>query len=285
MAGSFDVYLRRVVENGKTVFPEAFCLTEVERKQLAEQGKFVESVERLKQTNGAWHFTGQYLNDPVDQESVEFKQAWFHPLIYTPELSAKLSKVRAVISIDPAFRLNQSNDYSGIVASKTTEDNTVYILEAKQIRLDPKGLIDEIFRLVDQYPEPIVLVETWIAQIMLVDLLRAEMAKRNKWFLIQEVEPSNRENKAVRIRALIPHYANGRIYHAPGLAELEGQLTEFPRGVHDDIIDALAYQIPFWKANQTTAKSPGEAEGSYSWWQKKIPKRPMRLGSLFNDFQ
>jgi hypothetical protein len=32
------------------------------------------------------------------------------------------------------------------------------------------------------------------------------------------------------------------------LVALEEQLIEFPKGAHDDIIDAMAYQVKYWKA-------------------------------------
>ena len=77
---------------------------------------------------------------------------------------------------------------------------------------------------------------------MLMDLLQAEMRKRGKFFNIQEVKPDSNETKAARIRGLIPHYSNRRVYHMGTMYALEEQLIEFPRGQHDDIIDALAYQ-------------------------------------------
>ena len=48
--------------------------------------------------------------------------------------------------------------------------------------------------------------------------------------------------KETRIRGLIPRYANNDIYHIIGECDdLESELIRFPRGKHDDVIDALAY--------------------------------------------
>ena len=120
---------------------------------------------------------------------------------------------------------------------------------------------------------------------MLMNLLQAEMKKRNKFFSITEVKPENNERKTVHIRALIPHYANGRIFHAQNLNNLEEQLMEFPKGAHDDIIDALAYQIPYWHPGSDAKAHESIKEGSWAWWKKRQNK-PMRLGEkLFEDLR
>lgn len=281
----YDVIIRKVVEDGRVIFPEAFCLTEQDRVAALEEGKKLESVERLKQTNASKFFS-QYNNDPLDEERLEFKRTWFKKYELTPELSARLQTIPVVISIDPAFRLHQYNDYTGVVVTKTDSGNNVFVLEARQIKVNPDDLVKEIFRLVDRYVYvKNVLVETVTSQIMLMNLLRAEMKRRGKFFLITEVKPANNESKTIHIRSLIPHYANGRIFHAPGLNALEEQLLEFPKGAHDDIIDALAYQINFWGTTGEATKPVETIEGSWDWWKKKQRRGPTILGGIFNDLK
>lgn len=281
----FDCIIRKVVENGKVIFPEAFVLTEQQRLEALERGEKLESIERLKQTNQA-KFYSQYLNDPLDEENLEFKRDWFQRFVPSPELSEKLAGVGVVISIDPAFKTNQYNDFTGIVVTKTLADNNVYVLEAKQLKVNPDVLIKEIFSLVDKYVNiKNLLVETVTSQIMLMNLLQDEMKKRNKFFMITEVKPENNEKKTVHIRALIPHYANRRIFHAPNLYLLEEQLLEFPKGAHDDIIDALAYQINFWTPVIPAQMATQIPHGSYAWWQKKTKSNPTVIGKLFRDFR
>jgi predicted phage terminase large subunit-like protein len=285
MLPGFDCYIRKVVEDGKVIFPEAFCLTEAERTEALEAGKKLESIERLRSSNQS-KFYGQYLNDPLDEERLEFKRDWFQRFVPSPELSAQLADIPAIVSIDPAFRLHQYNDFTGIVVTKTTPDNLVYVMEARAIKVNPDMLVKEIFSTMARYKSVYkLLVETVTSQIMLMNLLQNEMKQRNVFFVIEEVKPENNERKTVHIRSLIPHYANRRIFHAPGLNALEEQLMEFPKGAHDDIIDALAYQVKYWHGKADAKPSTQVPEGSYAWWQKKIHRKPNVLGKLFNDFK
>ena len=48
----------------------------------------------------------------------------------------------------------------------------------------------------------------------------------------------------MRARALAARYEAGKVFHlrgAPGLACLEAELTAFPNGEHDDLVDAAVY--------------------------------------------
>ncbi len=231
-------------------------------------------------------YAGQYLNDPVDDDIIEFKREWITRFDRTPDLAAKLRKGSVTISVDPAFRLKQTNDFSGIVVSNRTEDGLVYLLEAKQIKVNPSALVEEICRLADIYRPRKVLVESVAAQLLLLNLLQNKMRETGKFFVLEEVKPNTTETKAMRIRGLIRYYANGQILHAPGLADLESQLLEFPRGIHDDIIDALAYLQYDWKS--FAPKKERKEEGAYTWdWWSKRPKmgqaRDTNLKTLFGD--
>lgn len=172
-----------------------------------------------------------------------------------------------------------------MVVTKITSDKLVYVVEAQQKRFSPNDLIKETFRMVEIYNVSKVLLETTSAQILFLDLFKAEMVKRNKFFAIEEVRSSTKETKAMRIRGLIPFYANGMVLHKPGLVDLEDQLMQFPRNTHDDIIDALSQQVPFWKATPGARVLQDSAPyGSLNWWKKQTSSSPQdRVKKLFGD--
>ena len=218
----YDVYLRKALENGKTIFAD-IVRTDIEKEESAKKDKDVESLETLKRVMSPLFFSGQIMNDPLADDLVEFKREWILKFERTPELMKKLSESQKVLSVDPAFRLNQTNDFSGLVVTCKAKDGFIYILEAKQMKINPSQLIEEIFRLVDTYHPQKVMVETVATQVMLLDLLRNKMRDSGKFFTVEETKTSTSETKTMRIRGLIPFYANGQILHAQGLADLEGQ--------------------------------------------------------------
>ena len=146
MLPGYDVLIRKVVEHGVPIFPEAICITEAERIAGAERGLKQESLERLKSSNQS-KFYGQYLNDPMDDSLLEFKRDWFQKFDLVPgtQLANEFPVAPVLISIDPAFRMRQSNDDSGIVVTKTLSDNNsdTTFIEAKGIKANPQMLVEK----------------------------------------------------------------------------------------------------------------------------------------------
>lgn len=278
----FDCYLRRAEENGKAIFAKEYCLTDKEQEVLASLGYNKKSLETLKRNPA--QYACQMNNDPLDDDLIEFRRDWFLRAERTPELMSRLAQIQPIISVDPAFRLKQTNDFSGISVTKAL-DNLIYVMEAKQMKLNAAQLVEEIFKLVGVYKPSKVLIETVSAQILLVDLLKNEMKKRNVWFTIEEVKTSTTETKAMKIRGLVEYYSNGRIIHLGALVDLESQLLEFPRGTHDDIIDSLSQQIPFWKYKNGPKVSAAQKEGTWDWWHKKAHKPKNGIQKLFQDLK
>ena len=64
--------------------------------------------------------------------------------------------------------------------------------------------------------------------------------------MIEELRTGNR-SKVARIHGLQPLAKNGRILLRPWMKQLRQEFLAFPRGAHDDLLDALAYQLDFWK--------------------------------------
>jgi len=281
----YDAYIRKGLENNKPIFKE-IVRWDKEKENLAKEGVDVESLETLKRAMSPLFFSGQIMNDPLYDELIEFKREWVTRFERTQELLAILQDAPAILSVDPAFRQKQTNDFSGLAVTKKAKNGLIYVVEAKQIKVNPKQLIDEIFKLVEIYKPYKVIIETVAAQIMLLDLLRNRMRETGHFFTIEETKTSTIETKAMRIRGLIPYYANGQILHAPGLSDLENQLLEFPRGMHDDILDALAYHQKEWKVVKTEKAREEEKPYTWNWWSKQPAmgrKVPQDMRKLFGD--
>jgi predicted phage terminase large subunit-like protein len=256
----FDCIVRRAEEGGEVIFPVVYRNDHA----TTDHDKF-KCLPCLRSALGPYIYGCQMLNDPVDESTLEFKRDWLRTFDWNDETANKLKASRAVLSIDPATRLKETNDYTGFCVTKTTEDNFIYVLEAKQMKVNSADLVKEVFRLVETYRPSVVLIETFAAQIFLKDILETEMRRRNVFFNLEETPNNTKESKAARIRGLIPHYAAGHVLHAKGLHDLEGQLVEFPRGAHDDVIDALAYQVPRWKAFKGQVPSESFKYGTFGW--------------------
>lgn len=272
----FDVYVRAVVEQGKLLFPEDFCFA---RTTVEDDNK--KALDEIEGQLGPYLYAGNYYNNPVSDELVEFKDEWFQPYKFE-EVKDVMSQGKCIMSIDPATRTNQSNDPTGIAVTKLGLSGAVYVVEAFAKKFRPNELITEIFRLVDIFSPDVVIIETVSAQILWLDLLHQEMKRTGKHFRIEEYDPGTKETKSIKIRKLIPYYARGQVFHKPGLIELERQLREFPRNANDDIIDSLQAQIPYWKGTAVVTKHK-LVKYTQDWWDELRARNKSSKGNSTTD--
>lgn len=278
----FDAYIRAVTEKGRLLFPEDFCL-----EHIAPDDADKKSLAEIQSVLGPYLFAGNYYNNPVSDDLVEFKADWFHEYKFE-EVKDKLKTAKCIISVDPATKIKQTNDPSGIIVTKVDQDGYIYVLEAKAKKLLPNQLCDEIFNLVDIYNPDVVTFEMVSSEILWEPLFMQEMKMRGKHFRFEKHEPGTGDSKGTKIRKLIPYYARGQVYHRPGLTELEKQLREFPRNMNDDLIDALQSQISYWKGT-TVVKTEKLTKYSQAWWDELRSRNSPTAGTaeakLFEEYK
>ena len=226
-------------------------------------GKFsLQDYQRRLDSQGWPHFSAQYLNNPVPEETAIFKRSMFQ--YYEPEdLRGKL--LTRFMMIDPAISQERSADFTAMVVVGVDEENYIWVLDVLREKLMPHEIINRIFEMKEKWSLSDIAIETVAYQKTLAYTLRDQMRVRKKYFHITELNPQNR-SKDERIKGLQPLYENGKIIHNKYLTNnyfLEDELTRYPNATHDDCIDALSYMLDIiYPARQKTT-SPGKRRYLY----------------------
>lgn len=228
----YDIMVKRAYEGdfgkGEILFPKKFTwpVFEETRRQM-----------------GSASFSSQYLNQPIDSETADFKRDW---LKYYEDPDVKGVFLNVFTTVDPAISQTTEADYTAIVTVGVDEWNNWYILDVVRERLNPLQIINKIFLNYEQYTPLEIGLEQVAFQKTLRFFMNDEMRKRNIFLPIKELKADVRQSKENRIRGLVPRYEIGTIFHRKGahwVENLEDELLRFPHNTHDDIIDALAYQL------------------------------------------
>jgi len=218
-------------EVGNPTWPEKFSLDYLlkEKEAYRKAGKLeIWYRERLCQSIAA--------------ENQVFRREWFR--YYSPNEKQKLAQsCRVYITVDLAISEKETADYTAICVVAVDENNRWYVLDVIYGRFDPSTTMEKLFWAVQKYRPVLVGIEKVQYQAAFQHFLEKEMRRRNIFFNIEELKAS--KQKEIRIKALQPRFQQGLIYFpdlADWLDEMETELLTFPRGKHDDLIDALAYQ-------------------------------------------
>lgn len=172
--------------------------------------------------------------------SQRFRREMFR--YYKPELLKWREKMDVYITLDLAVGQTKRSDYTAICVVAVDDDNNWFVLDVIWGRFTPTETIDKIFNAVLTYQPVCVGFEMVAFQAAMAHFVEVEMSRRNLFFQI--ISLRSEQKKELRIDSLHPRFARGSIYFPEGgdwVETIEDQLTSFPRGLHDDLIDALAY--------------------------------------------
>ncbi len=232
----YATYMRHALEdaNGKPdftgglpIFPERYPRERLERIR--------------KRVSNDDLFFCQYMCDPHGGENATFKREWLQYWDILP------SPLEYSVTIDPGGYEGRS-DYTGITVVGVDVNGMWYVVETIKMRLNPREIIEQVFRLNTQYKPHTIGIEPVAYQRSLIYFAREEMQRRNAYVPLLPLTVDTRVSKEMRIRGLVPRFSNGGIFLNRKVAkDLEDEL--FERVANDDLKDALAYQLQV--ANRT----------------------------------
>jgi hypothetical protein len=200
-------------------------------------------LEETKRDIGAYDFSSLYQGSPLDSESQEFRRDFFQ---YRSEADLVEKRLARYLTIDLAFSDKETADSIGFADNRVDGTNR-WNLRAWRRKLTPKDLIDYLFVLhaENNYLQIGILDKHSQYTIVIKPFIDDECRKRNKFLPISTIKTQD-TSKELRIRALLPRYLNKAVYHLEGACvDLEEEMLRFPKGVHDDVVDAVAAQVTF----------------------------------------
>lgn len=233
----------------------------------------VSALEEIKTTVGPYDFASLYQCSPITTESQEFKTEWYK-YIGEDELASK--STTNYLTIDTAMSKKSQADYCGF-CDNSVDREQFWNFKAWRARLGPEELVDNIFALhtVRKYSK--IGIERTAYLDGLKPFLDAEQRKRGIFLPIVDLD-HKQTAKEIRIRGgLIPRYAAGSVRHVAGRCDaLEEEQATFPSGMHDDVLDAAAYQTQLVDVAKKGVHVFGRRDGSQN---DRLAKAAARMKS------
>lgn len=247
------VYERAVREDGSLFFPER--LTK-------------EFLDQVRRSMGSYIFANQYQNEIIPEDEQTFKRHWLRYYHTVPPLT------HTYAFIDPAISQEKTADYTALVVVQTDEAQNWYVRVARRERINPSEILSLCFGVAKEFSPLVIGVEDVAFQRAIVHFGYEEMKRRNHFIPLTGLKRSSDKTKYMRIMSLVPRFEWGSLYLSQGLHDLELELAQFPRGAHDDLLDALASiaeiaTYPVEKRIQHAPPLPNEA-GYESWYIRNL---------------
>ncbi len=250
----FKFYTRAVRENalgepdpeGQLTYPERFG-----EEILAE----------IHKTVGDYMYNALMMSTPLVGKDMLFKESDILEYEDAPR------DLYVFTTVDPAPQDSKSADpdYNVVLtAGVSATGRGAYVLEYFRERCNPGELIDEVFSQVSRHKPLNVGIETIAYQKTLKWWIEEQQNKRHHWFTVDDLKTSH-SSKPARIRGLQPVVAAKQLHIRSHMTELRQELVSWPRGAHDDVIDALAYQLEYWQhAEELLEESKSDVKDRFS---------------------
>lgn len=183
---------------------------------------------------GTFTFETQYQQNPVPAEGNLVKAAWFgrdRPPPVGPN-------TKFVQSWDTASKTSELSDYS-VCLTFQIEGDTCYLVHVHRARLDYPSLKAKVREMAKAWRADHILVEDASSGIQLIQDLRQGPADERLHVIA--VKPEG--DKVMRMNSQSGHLEAGKVHLPSEASWLDTFFTEalaFPRGKHDDQVDALS---------------------------------------------
>lgn len=199
-------------------------------------------IRQLRVALGPYMYSALMLNNPTSPALQVFRREWI--IEFSGELPTQLLYATAV---DPAGFESEATsdpDFNVILTiGVDAKTGTVYIVHYDRERMSPGQVINKIFDHHRAYAPIKTVVEANAYQNTLRYWVQQRQRHENVYFMIEPI--TSIRSKEERIRGLQPFFAGRKMRVRSDMAALQTELTTFPRGKHDDVIDALSMLLPF----------------------------------------
>jgi hypothetical protein len=248
VAPVWDIKEYAVEEDGIFLWPRAV------RKDGKAFGFNQQILARIKaEYSDRVQFYAQYYNDPNDPGSDRISRDKFQ--YYNPRFLKKSgdrwymkdNKLNVYASVDFAYSLKKTSDYTAIVVIGIDHTSNIYILDIDRFKTDKiADYFEHIRNLHEKWNFNKLRCEVSVAQKVIVNGIKDYITKNGLRLSVEEFRPTRHEGtKEERIAAALEYrYDNLEMWHFEGgwTDVLEEELV-LSRPPHDDIKDALASAV------------------------------------------
>ena len=207
-------------------------------------------LNRIKKTIPNRFWAALYQQNPVPDDGAYFTKDQFRT-----GATPALRRSNVFVAFDFAISEKKQNDYTVGVVGLQDDNDKLHVAEIVRFKSgDGMYIVDTILNLCQRWHNSSLVLGVEDGQIFraIESLLKKRMRERQFYPPIQLLKPIT--DKLARARPLQGRMQQGMVSFAEGAEWYDTARTEmlrFPAGVHDDVVDALA-----WMASMAVGREP-----------------------------
>ena len=206
---------------------------------------------------GSIAFAQEYQHKPFSEEDAIVKPDWIKEC-EPSQAPDEYSRQARVLTVDPAASERQTADPTAMIVADLGADGNVYVRTIRNQRTSPSITAETIQNLYETYQPQVVGIEQGALGLVFRDLLAG--------LPVIGLKPD--KDKVRRLLAVSRFFEAGKVFLVKDIQNgqaLREQLIEFPKGTHDDMVDAIVYAIRMLLVDGLNQGEEGfDESGSYA---------------------
>lgn len=206
---------------------------------------------------GSIAFAQEYQHKPFSEEDAIVKPDWIKER-EPSQAPDEYSRQARVLTVDPAASERQTADPTAMIVADLGADGNVYVRAIRNQRTSPSITAETIQNLYETYQPQVVGIEQGALGLVFRDLLAG--------LPVIGLKPD--KDKVRRLLAVSRFFEAGKVFLVKDIQNgqaLREQLIEFPKGTHDDMVDAIVYAIRMLLVDGLNQGEEGfDESGSYA---------------------
>lgn len=185
-------------------------------------------------------YSQEYLNRPIDGHTAFFRKSDFVEFD-NQDYNRDWTHCPTYLSVDLAVSTKERRDYSAFGIGSIDDSGKLYIRHVVHERLDSKEIVDMMLQLYLTFKYDTILIGKGTLEKSIGPFLRDEMNRRGFYpDLVAIPEVIDKRQRAQSIRARMRAQGVKFDSRKDWFLDLETELLQFDRGVHDDQVDMMA---------------------------------------------
>lgn len=250
--------LPAINDDGEALWPEFYPLS---------------TLERYRSVLPARDWSALYQQRPSPDEGEYFKREWFKFYTVAP------NHLRTYGASDYAVTA-KGGDYTVHIVAGVDPDDNLYILDVWRSQSESHVWVEEFINLIARH-KPLNWGEE---QGQIIKSLGPFIDKRmrERRVYCRREQMTSVADKPTRCRSFQARAAMGKVYlphNAPWVADLLGEMMNFPVGKHDDQVDALGL-VGRMLDTMSAGRGPKPEQPRQDKWQAAFARRRQEQGSV-----
>lgn len=251
-----DDVLRLLRRKGDALHPERYPVGE---------------LKKIKNgfATGMWNALYQQAPSPEDGDffrKQDFRYRWLDP-VYRP-------LCRRFLCVDYAIGKKQRNDFTVAAVFALDSNDDLYVLEVRRGRWGTMEIASNILQLVEKHDPEVYAGEQGQLHSAVWPVIQKELDQNRKYLTVDETLVPI-QDKETRARPLQGRIQRRKLYFSHDEAErpdiydiTEREMLQFPNGVHDDIVDCMAWGARL--ALNTSLPNAQAPRARQQGWEEKL---------------